>query len=48
MIYFRSEVRSSGIDTRRLKSVAKKVLREVDEADSALSISLVDDAELLA
>ncbi|HKU67677.1 MAG TPA: rRNA maturation RNase YbeY [Candidatus Baltobacteraceae bacterium] len=46
MIYFRSVVKDSGVDTRRLKSVAKKLLREVDEPDSALSLSLVDDREI--
>jgi probable rRNA maturation factor len=46
MIYFHNAVKNSGVDTRRLKSVAKALLREVDEADSALSISLVDDAEI--
>ena len=46
MIYFRNEVKKSGIDTRQLKSVARKLLREVDEPDSALSLSLVDDAEI--
>lgn len=48
MIYFRSEVKKSGVDTRRLKSVARTLLREVEEADSAISISLVDDAEIHA
>jgi probable rRNA maturation factor len=46
MIYFRSDVRKSGVDTRRLKTVAKQLLREVDEAGSAISITLVDDREI--
>lgn len=46
MIYFRSEVKGSGVDTRRLKSAARKLLREVDEPESALSITLVDDAQI--
>jgi probable rRNA maturation factor len=46
MIYFRSDVKYSGVDTRALKTVARKLLREVDEARSAISISLVDDAEI--
>ncbi|HET9097835.1 MAG TPA: rRNA maturation RNase YbeY [Candidatus Baltobacteraceae bacterium] len=46
MIYFRSEVKGSGVDTRRLKSVARKLLREVNEPESALSITLVDDGEI--
>lgn len=46
MIYFTSEVKNSGVDTRRLKTIARKLLREVDEPDSSLSISLVDDAAI--
>ena len=46
MIYFHSGVRNSGVDTRRLKSVAKQLLREVDEEGSALSLSLVGDREI--
>lgn len=46
MIYFHNAVKNSGVDSRQLKSVAKKLLREVDEADSALSLSLVDDPEI--
>jgi probable rRNA maturation factor len=46
MIYFHNAVRNSGVDARRLKSVAKKLLREVGEADSALSLSLVDDPQI--
>ncbi len=43
MIYFHNAVKNSGVDTRRFKTVARKLLREVDEPDSALSISLVGD-----
>lgn len=43
MIYFRSEVKGSGVDARRLKTIARKLLREVNEPGSALSITLVDD-----
>lgn len=46
MIYFHSAVRNSGVDTRKLKSVAKQLLREVDEEGSALSVSLVGDREI--
>jgi probable rRNA maturation factor len=46
MIYFRNAVRNSGVDTRQLKSVARKLLHEVDESQSALSISLVGDREI--
>lgn len=46
MIYFTSEVKRSGVDTRRLKSTARKLLAEVNEPDSSLSISIVDDARI--
>ncbi len=46
MIYFHNAVRGSGINARRLKSVAQKLLQEVREPDSAISISLVGDAEI--
>jgi probable rRNA maturation factor len=46
MIYFISEVKRSGVDTRSLKSTARKLLREVNEPNSSLSISLVDDAAI--
>jgi probable rRNA maturation factor len=46
VIYFHNEVKKSGIDVRRLKSVARVLLREVDEGDSALSLSLVRDERI--
>jgi len=46
MIYFRSEVKKSGVDARRLKTVARTLLREVDEAQSALSVTLVGDRKI--
>jgi probable rRNA maturation factor len=46
MIYFHNAVKNSGVDTRRLKSVANKLLRAMNEAGSALSISLVGDREI--
>lgn len=48
MIYFRSEVKSSGVDARRLKNDARKLLKAAGEDESAISISLVDDAEIAA
>ena len=44
MIHFTSSVKNSGVDTRRLKTVTRRLLREVNEPESSLSISLVDDA----
>jgi probable rRNA maturation factor len=46
MIHFRNAVKNSGVDTRRLKAVAKQLLRQVDESDSSLSVSLVHDREI--
>jgi probable rRNA maturation factor len=43
LIYFRNETRRSGLDARRLKSVARTLLHEVNEGDSTLSITLVHD-----
>jgi probable rRNA maturation factor len=43
MIYYRNDVRRSGIDRRALVKAAERLLAEVGEADSSLSISLVDD-----
>ncbi len=46
MIYFRTEVKRSGVNARRLKDDARKLLRAVGEQSSALSISLVHDGEI--
>lgn len=46
MIYFQSEVKRSGVDGRRLKSDARKLLKAVGEGTSGLSISLVDDRRI--
>jgi probable rRNA maturation factor len=43
VIYFRSDVKRSGIDTRRLKETARVLLRAAGEKDSALSLTLVND-----
>lgn len=39
-------MRKSGVDARRLKSDARKLLKAAGEEKSTLSISLVDDAEI--
>ena len=46
MIYLRNATRGSGVDTRKLKSVAKTLLHEVGEDGSTLSVSLVNDREI--
>jgi len=46
VIYFRTEVKRSGVNARRLKGDALKLLHAVGEQSSALSISLVHDGEI--
>lgn len=48
MIYYRNEVRRSGVDGRALVATARRLLEALDEADAALSLSLVDDAAIRA
>lgn len=48
MIYYRNAVRKSGVDARRLKRVARTLLSAIGEERSAISISLVGDAEIRA
>jgi probable rRNA maturation factor len=43
VIHYRSEVRRSGVDSRALKRTLRKLLAEVGERDSAISLTLVDD-----
>lgn len=45
-IYLRNEVKASGVNARRLKQDARKLLGAVGEESSTLSISLVDDREI--
>lgn len=45
-IYLRNEVKASGVNARRLKEDARKLLGAVGEESSTLSISLVDDREI--
>lgn len=46
MIYFRNEVKASGVNARRLKTVASALLKAAGEEDSALSLTLVNDAAI--
>jgi probable rRNA maturation factor len=48
VIYYRNDVRRSGIDGRALTATAQRLLVEVGEADSALSLSLVSDNAIRA
>ncbi len=46
MIYYRNDVRASGVDGRALVATAKKLLAAVDERESSLSLTVVDDAAI--
>jgi probable rRNA maturation factor len=43
LIYYRNDVRRSGVDGRALVATAKRLLAAVGEDDSALSLTLVGD-----
>jgi len=44
VIYYRNDVRRSGVDGRALVAVARRLMAEVDEREAALSLSLVRDS----
>ncbi|HEY6327336.1 MAG TPA: rRNA maturation RNase YbeY [Candidatus Cybelea sp.] len=46
MIYYRNDVRGSGVDGRALVATAKRLLGAVGEPESALSLTLVGDAAM--
>ncbi len=48
MIYYRNDVRRSGVDGRALVAAAKRLMGAVGERDSALSLSLVGDEAMRA
>src|SRR5579871_3662584 len=43
MIYYRNDVRKSGVDGRALVATARRLLVALDEPPAALSLSLVND-----
>jgi probable rRNA maturation factor len=43
VIHYRNDVRGSGVDARALKRTVRELLGAVDESDSAVSITFVDD-----
>jgi probable rRNA maturation factor len=43
VIYYRNEVRRSGVDGRALVATARRLLAAIGEESAALSLSLVDD-----
>jgi probable rRNA maturation factor len=46
VIYYRNDVRRSGVDGRALVATAKKLLAAAGEPSSSLSLTLVDDAAI--
>lgn len=46
MIYYRNDVRNSGVSGRALVATAKKLLAAAGEPSSSLSLTLVDDAAI--
>ncbi len=48
MIHYRNAARARDVDSRALVAAAKRLLVAVDEADAALSLSIVSDAAMRA
>ncbi|MBV9333953.1 MAG: rRNA maturation RNase YbeY [Candidatus Eremiobacteraeota bacterium] len=48
MIYYRNDVRGSGVDGRALVATARRLLDAIGERQAALSLSLVDDDAIRA
>ncbi len=46
MIYYRNDLRKSGIDARKVKATLQRLLEAVDEEHSSISLSLVDDERI--
>ncbi len=46
MIYYRNDVRGSGVNARALIAAAKKLLTAVGQSGASLSVSLVSDAAI--
>lgn len=46
MIYYRNDVRRSGVDGRALVATARRLLGAIGEERTGLSLSLVDDAAI--
>jgi probable rRNA maturation factor len=46
MIYYRNDVRGSGVDARALKATAKRLLEAAGEKGSSLSLTLVNDGAI--
>ena len=48
MIYYRNDVRRSGVDGRALVATARRLLGALGEAEAGVSLSLVDDTAMRA
>ncbi len=48
MIYYRNEVRRSGVDGRALVATARRLLAAIGDESAALSLSLVSDGSIRA
>jgi probable rRNA maturation factor len=48
MIYYRNDVRRSGVQGRALVATAGRLMRTLGRDDSAVSLSLIDDAAMRA
>lgn len=46
MIYYRSDVRASGVDGRALKRTLRTLLHAVDQSNASISLSLVNDSAI--
>jgi probable rRNA maturation factor len=46
VIYYRNDVRRSGVDGRALVATAKRLLAAIGERDSAISLSLIGDGAM--
>jgi probable rRNA maturation factor len=46
VIHYRNRVRRSGVDGRALVATAQSLLEKCDEADSSISLTLVNDAAI--
>jgi probable rRNA maturation factor len=46
VIHYRNEVKKSGVDARALKTTMRSLMSAVGHADAAISVTLVDDAEI--
>lgn len=46
MVYYRNDVRRSGVDGRALVATTRRLMAALGEGDAAISLTLVDDAAI--